>query len=552
MSLSQHATWRALEIGAPRGENRRGGSTMGVSTDLALGALLASVMLLHLLASPYTKVEESFNIQATHDILRYGVPWRNTTLHHYDHVDFPGSVPRTFVGALLLSGLTIPLGAASFVVSNSPWTQTFIRAVLGLINVASIYNIRTAVNTAFGKTAGVWFVLLTASQFHIMYYASRTLPNMFALPLTNLALSNFILVKSVNAKSARGAKRRRLALYVLTLAGVIFRSEVAILLSAETAWLLSRQRAGLLKEVIPAGIAGLALGLATTVSVDTFFWRSDYDLSPVWPEWIGFYYNTVLGKSSEWGTSPYHFYFLNALPRLLLNPMTFLVLIPFTLSSKATQRIGFDILTPHLLFIAAYSLLPHKEWRFIIYSIPAFTVVASASAGWIWTRKAKSRVYSLLALALVGSTITSFIASMGLLYISSLNYAGGNALASLHTLAPGSNATVQRDGIRVYLGNFALQTGVTHFQETQPTWLYDKTEYEENTLLDPLFWPDYDWAVVEHPERVIGSWEPMDSVAGYAGLALRDDSGRIRPHVRTETKLWVLRRQATTAEGYET
>ena len=70
-----------------------------------------SLVLLHLWVSPYTKVEESFNIQATHDILKYGVPTENAELRfkaQYDHMDFPGAVPRTFVGALVLSGLAKP------------------------------------------------------------------------------------------------------------------------------------------------------------------------------------------------------------------------------------------------------------------------------------------------------------------------------------------------------------------------------------------------------------------------------------------------------------
>jgi alpha-1,6-mannosyltransferase len=65
----------------------------------------------HLFLSPYTKVEESFNLQATHDILTYGVPTRNVTAiaANFDHVDFPGAVPRTFVGALLLAAISSPL-----------------------------------------------------------------------------------------------------------------------------------------------------------------------------------------------------------------------------------------------------------------------------------------------------------------------------------------------------------------------------------------------------------------------------------------------------------
>lgn len=75
------------------------------------GLLLPAVVLLHLYWAPYTKVEESFNIQAVHDIITFGVPFRNTTLRFqsdYDHFTFTGPIPRTFVGALTLARLTQP------------------------------------------------------------------------------------------------------------------------------------------------------------------------------------------------------------------------------------------------------------------------------------------------------------------------------------------------------------------------------------------------------------------------------------------------------------
>lgn len=74
-------------------------------------ALIPTLILLHLLVSPYTKVEESFNIQAIHDILIHGIPSYNADQFlsaNYDHVSFPGSVPRTFAGALVVSGLSRP------------------------------------------------------------------------------------------------------------------------------------------------------------------------------------------------------------------------------------------------------------------------------------------------------------------------------------------------------------------------------------------------------------------------------------------------------------
>jgi len=61
-----------------------------------------------------------------------------------------------------------------------------VRGVLGLLNAASLVAFGRSVQKAFGTSAGVWYALFQASQFHAIYYASRTLPNMFAFVFSKL------------------------------------------------------------------------------------------------------------------------------------------------------------------------------------------------------------------------------------------------------------------------------------------------------------------------------------------------------------------------------
>ena len=85
-----------------------------MSVDTLLALSIPALVLVHLFVAPYTKVEESFNIQAVHDILAFGIPdpfssgVKEFIQTHYDHATFTGSVPRTFVGATVLTGLARP------------------------------------------------------------------------------------------------------------------------------------------------------------------------------------------------------------------------------------------------------------------------------------------------------------------------------------------------------------------------------------------------------------------------------------------------------------
>ena len=57
------------------------------------------------------------------------------------------------------------------------------RAVLGLTVIATLKLYKNALKSIFGAKLAKWFVIITVSQYHFMYYLSRPLPNTMAMPL---------------------------------------------------------------------------------------------------------------------------------------------------------------------------------------------------------------------------------------------------------------------------------------------------------------------------------------------------------------------------------
>jgi alpha-1,6-mannosyltransferase len=68
-----------------------------------------------------------------------------------------------------------------------------------MLNAAALIAFGRSVQRVFGTSAGIWYALFQASQFHVLYYASRTLPNMFAFVFSKLvaAVASFQLLITI-------------------------------------------------------------------------------------------------------------------------------------------------------------------------------------------------------------------------------------------------------------------------------------------------------------------------------------------------------------------
>jgi alpha-1,6-mannosyltransferase len=141
--------------------------------------LLAVIAATHIVLAPYTKVEESFNTQAMHDLL-----YHRQKLQEYDHFEFPGVVPRTFLGALVIALVSSPLVAILQLLKLPKIAALYtVRVVLGMTVLGTIFALRLQVGRQFGRNVSTAFAIITATQFHLLFYLSRPLPNVFALAL---------------------------------------------------------------------------------------------------------------------------------------------------------------------------------------------------------------------------------------------------------------------------------------------------------------------------------------------------------------------------------
>ncbi|KAG0142628.1 hypothetical protein CROQUDRAFT_662343 [Cronartium quercuum f. sp. fusiforme G11] len=420
--------------------------------------LLFITTLLQLILSPYTKVEESFNLHALHDYLHQST-WKSFAVEG-DHSTFTGPIPRTFLGSIVIGLISSPIiyiTRITGLLKSKFGEQVIVRAILAVINISSLSYFGLCARHVFGLTVGSMTIILCAIQFHLPFYSSRTLPNMFAFPLVQVALGHFLVTLRRSNSSVPARRRLLRAGSLLTIAAIVFRLELLALLAPLTILaLLSRSVS--FWDVCTRGFLVIFAALEVTVPLDSYFWQK-----LTWPEGASVYFNVIEGHASDWGVMPWHFYLTHSLPRLLG------LAYPLSILGLVLDRKTFLPGLCATIFICSLSILKHKEWRFIVYIIPLLNLSASVSINrLVGSRTARWTLFGLLASITCSQTILST-------YVSMNNYPGGKALHDLHKLTKLQNL----NGIKVYIDDLSAQTGASRFLQLNDkdgggTWIYDK------------------------------------------------------------------------------
>ena len=338
-----------------------------------LDLLLLFVAWAYVYVCPFTKVEESFNIQAAHDLLIFGP----VELEKFDHFEFPGVVPRTFLGAIATAILAAPFHLAA-AAHGAPkiWALTFVRASLAFLVWVPLTRLGRALGQHYGSTTiRNSFLLICVTQFHFLFYCSRPLPNTFGLVLVLWAYTLWV------QRKFSGSVR------LFAAATLIFRCDTLILCAPVGVSMLLRRQISF-PAFLWAAVTGAAASVALTVAVDSYFWSR-----LIWPELDVFWFNVILNKSADYGVQPLLWYLTSALPRMLLVSAAFLgasLLVPRRLwqclrgpGAGATEpgdgarNLSWELVLPMIAFVGLYSLLPHKELRFILYCVPALNAASA-------------------------------------------------------------------------------------------------------------------------------------------------------------------------------
>jgi GPI mannosyltransferase 3 len=398
------------------------------------------------------EIYQSFE-PAHHLVFGYGLlPWefiqgaRNWAL--------PG-----FVAAVLklcaLSGFDSPLVYVR--VTKIVFALASLGTAIGIFRLSKAYGAKDAA-ASFGASI---FALCGLC----LYFSHRAMSeNATALPVIwGLA---FVLEKSP------GRRRQIVGASLLGLAA-LFRIQSAIFCAGCLGILLARRQ---LKQT---GIVFLVFAFWAFVygALDALTWHNvPGTLAGGWFHSAVVYirFNLIEGRASDWGTSPWFYYF-----RYLWSAMPSVAIV-FSAGVLLAWRRAAGIFAIAAVFFALYSLVPHKEMRFLIPVLPLLCALTGVGLSSIPNKVVRNAAMTGAMLALLFSTLTFRTLTFGSIgaYLDRANESAWDDCGDKNRLL--LEASKQKDlcGIRLD-ANLAWTGGSTYLHRKAPLYAFDSNKPQE-------------------------------------------------------------------------
>ncbi|GAV28519.1 hypothetical protein PMKS-001990 [Pichia membranifaciens] len=265
------------------------------------------------------------------------------------------------------------------------------------------------------------------------------------------------------------------------------------------------------EAIVSVGVSGL-MSIFLCSRVDSYFW----DVNFIIPEFESFVFNVIGGNSSDWGVESPVAYFTRYLPKLfgsefgvvLILSLVFFILSIINLKmfycKNKRYRIEVDyvnygvgtittLMWTALIYIGVLSINGHKEWRFLIYTIPILCVGAASTAEWLMSKSKilKRIMITIMVFCYIFSLASSFLFG----YISSWNYSGGDACQKLNLRLIdiyGSNHGTMLKPLIVHWDVGTCMNGGSLFTQISDNKVSGDGWLEEQGGREPRFWVIYD------------------------------------------------------------
>lgn len=331
---------------------------------------------LHVLAAIYAPIQdcdEVFNYYEPTHYLTYGYG-----LQTWEYS--PEYAIRSWTYIVLHA---VPMGLARLVpfVPTKVFQFYFVRLLLGLVCAICESRLYSKISTTFSPRVGVFFLLIMLTSPGMFHASISFLPSSFSMYTTMLGMSAFM--------DWRGGLRTATGIMWIcsgALLGWPFAAAMIIPFALEELLLavISGQSFGLYSRVLDGSVRSL-LVLALQGCIDGFFYKELVNV----PFNI-VRYNVLAARNGKgpniYGVEPWHFYLRNLILNFNIWALIALASMPLLLAqrfmlrqapTKTSWLRGMIFLSPFYLWLAIFTLQPHKEERFMYPAYPALALNAA-------------------------------------------------------------------------------------------------------------------------------------------------------------------------------